>query len=107
MQVTTHQFKEAFLAGSSSGWVVELEADRMRSGALSPVRQKFDNHHLCLFVFETEDAAKDEEKNFASKLQTRISRVAYRDVVEFRSRVFGGSGTLVFLRNAKGEFALL
>jgi len=108
MTVDTHAFKEAFLAEKCEGFVLLLDAQRMPPPAPPPfLTRKYDNHHLCVFVFQSEAAAEKEKKIFPSAERISIKVVSCAEIKAFAPTGYFGMSVLVFLRDDDGTFALL
>ena len=107
MKLKTHAFREAYIAGRADGFVLHVtaQADSSRSSP-SYLTQKFDDHHLCLFVFATPEAADEERKVFPAHLGITVVQVPVSEIRAFTTSGFG-LAVLVFLRDGSGAFAPL
>jgi hypothetical protein len=108
MTVDTHEFKKAFLAGEREGFALLLESQRLPPPAQRPfLTRKYDNHHLCMFVFESEASAEEEKKIFPASSRVSIESVSREEIAAFAPIGYSGMSVLVFLRADDGAFALL
>lgn len=101
MTVETHPFKQSFESSACTGFVVQY------LNAQGIVRQKYNNDNLCLFVFETRDAAEKERNHFPKPEKFEVACVDLGRIKQFLSAAILGPATLVFIRDNAGSFATL
>ena len=108
MNVATHPFRDAFVAQKSEGFALQFDDLHSRAWNGSPfVTQKYDDKHLCMFVFETVDGAEKEKQHFPGSARMTIKKVSLGDVQTFAATGYFGMPALVFLRDRGGASALL
>jgi hypothetical protein len=106
MKAETHAFREAFIVGRSDGFSLLSDDPESRSAVAMPfLAQKYDNQHLCLFVFENESAAEKEKSLLPPAMKTVIKKISVAQVRAFNGHC--GFPVLVFLRDRDGVFAPL
>jgi hypothetical protein len=108
MNVETHAFRDAFVAEKSEGFALQFDDLHSRAWAGAPfVTQKHDDKHLCMFVFETAEAAEKEKEHFPATAKLTTKQVSLADVRTFAATGYFGTPALVFLRDRAGASALL
>lgn len=108
MTVDTHAFREGFLADACEGFVLLVDNHRMPPPAPPPyLTRKYDDYHLCMFIFHSAAAAEAERKIFPSVPNITIQPVARGEIKTFAMTGYSGISLKVFLRDEQGAFALL
>ena len=107
-QVKTHDFRDSFISGEAFGYVLNLESHRKPSDdGPAYVRQKIDDVSVCMFVFQSESAAKRESEAYPVSVKTSIRKITEEDIRSFIAEVELQMATKVILRDDSGAFALL
>jgi hypothetical protein len=102
----THPFKEAFVAGRTNAYLINLRSHGAPRGGISPLRQKYNADKACVFVFQTIEAAEHEYNCLPKAVKLDILEVSYSGLREALAAA-PVIPTVIFARDENGNYAEL